>query len=180
AAAEERGKRGGALEALGTRVEAIERSQQAAARDDRAVRLALAATALNTAVERGGAFTAELSAVKSLGGDPKLIAALEPFAASGVPPAAGLARALAERGPWLRAPPRAGEGARARRRRTAEKRTRGRRVEAPAGSDAGAVVARAKVKASRGDIGGAASELGQLPPDARARAQAWITRVEAR
>jgi len=180
AAVEAMGKRVGALEALGNRVEAIERSQQAAARDDRAVRLALAATALNTAVERGGAFTAELSAVKSLGGDPKLIAALEPFAASGVPPAAGLAREFAELAPSLQASPAPREGVLARLQMNAEKLIQVRRVDAPAGSDAGAVVARAKVKASRGDIGGAASELGQLPPDARARAQAWITRVEAR
>jgi len=62
----------------------------------------------------------------------------------------------------------------------AEKLVQVRRIDEPAGSDAGAIVARAEAKASRGDIGGAASELGQLPPDTRARAQAWITRVEAR
>ena len=62
----------------------------------------------------------------------------------------------------------------------AEKLIRIRRVDEPAGSDAGAIVARAQAKASRGDIAGAASELGQLPPDTRARAQAWITRAQAR
>jgi hypothetical protein len=180
AAVEAMGKRVGALEALGSRVDAVERSQQAAARDDRAVRLALAATALNTAVERGAAFTAELSAVKSLGGDPKLIAALEPFAASGVPPAAALAREFAELAPSLQASAAPREGVLARLQMNAEKLIQVRRVDAPAGSDAGAIVARAEAKASRGDIGGAASELGQLPPDARARAQAWITRGEAR
>jgi hypothetical protein len=180
AAIEALGKRVGAMEALGNRVDAVERSQQAAARDDRAVRLALAATALNTAVERGGAFTAELSAVKSLGGDPKLIAALEPFAASGVPPAAALAREFAELAPSLQASTAPREGVLARLQTNAEKLIQVRRVDAPAGSDAGAIVARAEAKASRGDIGGAASELGQLPADARVRAQAWITRVEAR
>jgi hypothetical protein len=180
AAIEALGKRVGAMEALGSRVDAVERSQQAAARDDRAVRLALAATALNSAVERGGAFTAELSAVKSLGGDPKLIAALEPFAASGVPAAAALAREFAELAPSLQASAAPREGVLARLQMNAEKLIQVRRVDAPAGSDAGAIVARAEAKASRGDIGGAASELGQLPPDARARAQAWIARVEAR
>jgi hypothetical protein len=174
------GKRVGALEALGSRVDAVERSQQAAARDDRAVRFALAATALNTAVERGGAFTAELSAVKALGGDPKLIAALEPFAASGVPASAGLAREFSELAPSLQASTAPREGALARLQMNAEKLIQVRRVDAPAGSDAGAILARAEAKASRGDIGGAASELGQLPADARVRAQAWITRVEAR
>jgi hypothetical protein len=180
AAVEAMGKRVGALEALGNRVEAIERSQQAAARDDRAVRLALAATALNTAVERGGAFTTELSTVKSLGGDPKLIAALEPFAASGVPASAALAREFSELAPSLQASSAPREGVLARLQTNAEKLIQVRRVDAPAGSDAGAIVARAEAKASRGDIGGAASELGQLPADARARAQAWITRVDAR
>jgi hypothetical protein len=180
AAIEALGKRVGAMEALGSRVDAVERSQQAAARDDRAVRLALAATALNSAVERGGAFTAELSAVKSLGGDPKLIAALEPFAASGVPASAALAREFSELAPSLQASSAPREGALARLQMNAEKLIQVRRVDAPAGSDAGAIVARAEAKASRGDIGGAASELGQLPPDARARAQAWITRGEAR
>jgi hypothetical protein len=171
----------GALEALGNRVSALERSEQAAKRDDRAVRLALAATALNSAVERGDAFTAELAAVKSLGGDPKLTAALEPFAGSGVPSTAALAREFAALAPSLQAstapPP---ESVLARLQMNAEKLIQVRRVDEPAGSDAGAIVARAEAKASRGDIGGAASELGQLPPDARARAQVWITRVQSR
>ena len=180
-AVEDMGKRVAALEALGNRVSALERSAQTAERGDRALRLALAATALNTAVERGDAFTSELAAVKALGGDPKLIAALEPFAASGVPPASALAREFTELAPSLQAstaPPR--EGVLARLQTNAEKLVQVHRLDAPAGSDAGAIVARAQAKASRGDTGGAASELGQLPPDARARAQAWIARVEAR
>jgi hypothetical protein len=180
-AVEALGNRVSALEALGNRISALERNAQTAERGDRALRLALAATALNTAVERGGAFTGELAAVKALGGDPKLIAALEPFAASGVPPAAALAREFSELAPSLQAstaPPR--EGVLARLQTNAEKLVQVRRIDEPAGSDAGAIVARAEAKASRGDIGGAASELGQLPPDTRARAQAWITRVEAR
>ena len=180
-AVEDMGKRVAALEVLGNRVSALERSAQTAERGDRALRLALAATALNTAVERGDAFTSELAAVKALGGDAKLIAALEPFAASGVPPAAALAREFAELAPSLEAstaPPR--EGVLARLQTNAEKLVQVRRVDEPAGSDAGAIVARAQAKASRGDIAGAASELAQLPPDARAKAQAWIARVAAR
>jgi hypothetical protein len=180
-AVEDLGKRVSALEALGNRISALERSAQTAERGDRALRLALAATALNTAVERGDAFTLELAAVKALGGDPKLTAALEPFAGSGVPPAAALAREFSELAPSLQAstaPSR--ESVLARLQANAEKLVQVRRLDAPAGSDAGAIVARAQAKASRGDIAGAASELGQLPPDARARAQAWITRAQAR
>jgi len=180
-AVEDLGKRVNALEALGNRISALERSQQTAERGDRALRLALAATALNTAVERGDAFTPELAAVKALGGDPKLIPALELFAGSGVPASAVLAREFAELAPSLQAstaPSR--EGVLARLQANAEKLVQVRRLDAPAGSDAGAIVARAEAKASRGDIAGAASELGQLPPDTRARAQAWITRAQAR
>src|SRR5260370_10910730 len=79
---------------------------------DRSGRLAVAATALNVAVERGEPFTAELAAVRSLAADPNLVAPLEPFAASGVPTAATLARELAALMPSLLAtagpPPRGG------------------------------------------------------------------------
>ena len=56
--------------------------------DDARSRLAIAALSLRNAVESGAPFTAELSAVRALSGDAKTIAALEPFAQSGVPTAA--------------------------------------------------------------------------------------------
>jgi hypothetical protein len=167
------------LEALANRVTAVERSEKAAESGDRAVRLALAATALNTAVERGDAFAAELAAAKALGADAKLVAALEPFARSGVPSAAALARQLSELAPSLQASG-AREGVLARLQVNAEKLVRIRRVDEPAGSDAGAIVARAEAKASRSDIAGAVSELAQLPPDARAPAEAWVKSAQAR
>jgi hypothetical protein len=170
-----------ALEALANRVTAVERSEKAAESGDRAVRLALTATALNNAVERGDAFATELATVKALGADAKLVAALEPFARSGVPSAAALARQFAELAPSLQASgaaPR--EGVLARLQVNAEKLIRIRRVDEPGGSDAGAIVARAEAKVSRSDIAGAVSELAQLPPDARAPAEAWIKNVQAR
>ena len=72
------------VEALAARVAAVETSEKTAARGDQAVRLVLVATALKSAVERGDPFAGELAAAKALGADPKLTAALEPFAASGV------------------------------------------------------------------------------------------------
>jgi hypothetical protein len=167
------------LEALANRVTAVERSEKAVERDDRAVRLALAATALNAGMERGNAFAAELATAKALGADAKLVAALEPFAQSGIPSAAALARQLSELAPSLQpSPPR--EGVLARLQENAEKLVRIRRVDEPAGSDAGAIVARAEAKASRSDIAGAVSELTQLPPAARAPAEAWIKSAQAR
>src|SRR5438034_3779110 len=89
------------LEGLASRVTGVERGEKAVESGDRAVRLALAANALNAAVERGEPFATALATVKALGGDPKLVAALEPFAASGVPSAAALAREFSELAPSL-------------------------------------------------------------------------------
>jgi len=176
----------GEFETLANRVAGVERSEKAAekaaASADRAVRLALAATALNAAVERGDAFAAELAAVKALGADSKLTAALEPFARGGVPTSAALARQFSELAPALQQaaepPPR--EGVLGRLQMNAEKLVRIRRVDEAPGSDANAIVARSEAKAARGDLPGAASEVGELPPNARAPAEAWIKSVQAR
>ena len=176
----------GEFEALANRVAAAERSEKAAEKAaesaDRAVRLALAATALNAAAERGDAFAAELATVKALGADPKLLAALEPFARAGVPSAAALARQFSELAPALQQaaepPPR--EGVLGRLQMNAEKLVRIRRVDEAPGSDAAAILARSEAKASRGDLAGVAAELGELAPNARAPAEAWIKSVQAR
>ena len=64
-----------------------ELAKQAATASDRSARLALAAMGVRLSAERGEPYAAELGAMKSSGGDDKLIAALEPFAASGIPDA---------------------------------------------------------------------------------------------
>ena len=170
------------IEALANRVAAVERSEKAAESSDHAVRLALAATALNVAVERGDAFAAELAAAKALGADPKLLAALEPFARSGVPAAATLARQFSELAPALSqaAEPPSREGVLGRLQANAEKLVRIRRVDEAPGSDAAAILARSEAKASRGDLAGTAAELAQLAPNARAPAEVWIKSVQAR
>jgi hypothetical protein len=169
------------LESLANRVGAVEQSEKTAERNDRAVRLALAATALNATVERGDAFAAELTTAKTLGADPKLLAALEPFARSGVPAAATLARQFSALAPALQAagapPP---EGVLGRLQMNAEKLVRIRRVDEAPGSDAAAIVARSEAKAARGDLAGAVGELAELPPNARAPAEAWIKSAQAR
>src|SRR5262249_18563119 len=94
--------------------------------------------------------------------------------------AAVLAREFSELAPSLEppgAPPR--EGVLARLQMNAEKLIRVRRVDEPAGTDPGAIVARAEAKAWRGDIAGAASELDSLPPDVRARGKPPSTRAAA-
>ncbi len=171
------------LDALAERVAAVERREKSAASGDRAVRLALAAAMLAAAVERGAPFAPELATVKALASDPKALAPLEPFAGSGVPPAAALARELGELVPALAqaagVAPREG-GFLEKLQASAEKLVRIRPLEEIPGTDPAAIVARIEAKAARADIAGALAELGALPAAARAPAAAWIGKAQAR
>src|SRR5262249_62134430 len=69
--------------------------------NDRSARLTIAAEALRAAVDSGAPYQVELNAVKALGIDAKKTEALEPFAATGVPSAAMLARELEALAPAL-------------------------------------------------------------------------------
>jgi hypothetical protein len=178
------------LDALAARVAAVERSEKSVEAElakrpptapDRAGRLAIAASVLNAAVERGVPFAAELATAKALTADPKTLAPLEPFANSGVPSAAVLSRQLAALVPSLRAA--AGEAPREggvldRLAANAEKLVRIHPLQETAGSDPGAIISRIEVKATQNDIPGALAELAQLP--ARAPAEAWIKQAQAR
>jgi hypothetical protein len=62
----------------------------------------------------------------------------------------------------------------------AEKLVRIRPVDAPAGDDPTALLARIEFKAARGDVAGVLADLPKLPSDARVKAQAWMSKVEAR
>ena len=155
-------------------------SSAAAASGDRALRLAFAANALKAAVERGEPFAPELATVKALGADPATLAALEPFAASGVPSAGTLARELAELAPMVRprtAAPR--ENFLQRLQVNAEKLVRVRPVDEAAPADA-AGGARIDALAAQGDLAGALAELVKLPPSERAPAETWIKQAQAR
>jgi hypothetical protein len=178
------------LEALASRVDAIERGEKAVEAElakrtdsgDRPLRLAVVAATLKGAVERGDPFAAELAAAKALG-DAKALAPLEPFAATGVPTAAALARELAALAPALYqaagAPAREG-GFLDKLQASAEKLVRVRPAEEIAGTDPAAVVSRAEAKAARADLPGALAELAQLPAAARAPAEPWIKQAQAR
>jgi hypothetical protein len=181
------------LETFDQRVAKLERNDQALAAElakrsaaaesgDRAARLALAAATLNSAVERGEPFAAELAAAKALGADPKALAPLEPFAASGVPSADALGRELAALAPSLRpaAPPAPREGFLQRLQVNAEKLVRVNPAAEVAGDDAAAVVSRVEARAAQGDLSAALAELGKLPPAARAAAEPWIKKAQAR
>jgi hypothetical protein len=62
----------------------------------------------------------------------------------------------------------------------AEKIVRVRPAGEASGDDAPSVKARLETRAGNADIRGALTELSKLPPDARAPAQAWIKKAEAR
>jgi hypothetical protein len=179
------------FEALANRVAGLERSEKTVASElakrsaaesgARAVRLALAATALNSAVERGAPFAAELATAKALVSDPKALAPLEPFAAAGVPTAAALVHALVELAPALRqSAPAPSQGFLQRLQANAGSLVRIRPQEEVAGNDSAAIITRIEVKAAHADLPGALAELAQLPPAERAPAEPWIKQAQAR
>ena len=108
-------------------------------------------------------------------------APLEPFAATGVPRSAALARELSQlTGPMLNATgaPRDG-GILDRIQQNAERLVRIRPINETPGDDAATVVARADVKATHGDLAGAVAELGALPAGVRAPGAGWMKKAQA-
>jgi len=177
------------LDALQKRLAALEQSAKSARDDiakttatDTAVRLALSAAALRTAAVSGAPFAAELAQVQSLGGDDKALAPLTPFAVTGVPTRAALAEALRALAPAMlkasgvQAP--AG-GFLERLQANAGRLVRIRPVDAPAGDDAAALLARIEIAAANADIAGALADLGKLNDATRAPAQDWIKQARA-
>jgi hypothetical protein len=180
-------------EALTVRVAALEHAEHTTgqrieqsltgASADRAVRLAVVAGALRTAVERGTPFTAELAAAKGLGADASALAPLEPFAGGGVPNAEVLARDFDKLEPAMSAaaaPPSQAGGILGRLQANAERLVRVHPVGDTPGDDPAAALARAGTKAHRGDIAGALAEVEKLPPAAQAPAADWIKAAKAR
>ncbi len=179
-----------ALEPLQRRIAALEQSAQAARSEivqnstvDKAARLALSAAALGDAVTGGAPFAAELKVAQSLGADGKAIAALQPFAAQGVPNDKALAHDLSMLLPAMTK----ASGAQKmpsdfldRLQASAEKLVRVRPIDAPAGDDPSAVLARVELDAANADITGALADLGKLPDKVRAPAAGWMARAKAR
>lgn len=190
--ADRNGVERGAVEALGARIAALESAvtrladiavPQASRPDDTAARLAIAAEALRAAVERGAPYRAELTAVQALGADRDATAALEPFAAEGVPSARALARELAAMTPaleralgtppgdktfieWLES--------------SARRLVRITPVEAPPGTAPSAVVARIAFDATHDDIAAALADIAALPDAAKPLTADWVGKAQAR
>jgi len=177
------------IDALQQRLAALEQATKEArseiaktAAADSAARRALSATALQGAVVSGAPYADALAQVKSLGVDAKAVAPLEPFAASGVPSAATLIAELNAALPAMTkvtAPAPTG-GFLERLEANASRLVRIRPVDAPAGDDAAAVIARVEAAAAKADIAAAVTELGKLDAAARAPAQGFLDKAAAR
>jgi hypothetical protein len=182
----------GDLDALAARIAALENAvktlsddvkHQTASADDRAARLTVAAEALRAAVERGAPYQAELAAAKALGADQSATAPLEPFAGTGVPAAAALARELAALAPALQqaAEPAASNSSfLGRLESNAQRLVRITPVDAPPGNDPASVATRISVDAAHADIPGALADIAKLPDAAKPLAAAWVDKAQAR
>jgi hypothetical protein len=181
------------IEALANRIATLERNLTGVKAElgkdlsvesaDHAARTSVAAAALDAAAERGEPFAGEFAALQALGADPKVLAAVEPFAASGIPSAASLCGELLTLIPALNknegATARDG-GVFARLAAGAESLVRIRPIGDVRGDDPTAILARVELRAEKSDVAGALSELAKLPEEAQAPAQAWIAKARAR
>jgi hypothetical protein len=181
------------VEALANRIAALEKSTKSmgdeltrrAAEDagDRVERAAIAAEALRAAIERGDPYFSELATLRALGVEPKSLAALEPFAAAGVPRPDALADELKALTPAMLQAARGTtreSGILDKLRASAERLVRIRRVGDAAGDDPERVIARIEVKAANADLAGPLDEMAKLPEAVRAPAAAWMHKAEAR
>jgi hypothetical protein len=180
------------IEALSTRIAALERAAKAmeaqlAGRSgdgaDRSLRLVVVASTLNAAVDRGAPFAAELAAAKAAAPDPKLLAALEPFASSGVPTAATLTRELTALMPAVAkavGTSSRGGGILDRLKASAERVVSIRPIDETPGDEPAAIVRRIEIRAEQGNLNGAMAEMAKLPEGARALTREWVARAQAR
>lgn len=179
------------IDAVQQKLSSLEQAEQSARASIRqsaaaasATRLALAAQALRTAVTSGAPYAGELAQAKALGADAGKLAALEPFASSGVPSAATLAQALRGLLPQMQkiAAPRAQASGSflEKLQANASNLVRISPATAPSGDQPADVLARLEVEAAHNDIAAAASDVGKLPEAAQAPAKDWLARVKAR
>lgn len=152
-----------------------------AASADKLLRAAVAAQALRAAVERGDSYAAELAAAKALSPNAQAFAPLEVFAGNGLPSNMVLSRELSALAPAMTKPAAESTGGFLDRlQANAEKLVRIRPIDEAPGDDVNAVFSRAQAKTERADFPGAVTELNKLAPEARAPADAWIKKVDAR
>jgi hypothetical protein len=150
---------------------------------DAPLRVALVAVSLRMTVERSAPFAPELAAARRLSLDPKALAALEPFAATGVPTANALFRELSLLVPALSqaSTPATSEGGYLDRlQANAERLVRIRPVSPAPPDDATGSIGRLELAMAQRDVVATVAELDKLPEPARALAQAWRAKALGR
>jgi hypothetical protein len=158
-------------------------AEAAVPKPDEAMRYALIAAGLRSALERGEPFAAELAAAKTAGIDPALLTQLAPFAATGVPNVQELFRELGGLIPEMlkvSAPAAQDGGYLDRLQAHAERLVRIRPVGDQTGDDPATVIGRIERDMARRDLPAVLAELDKLPAPARAVAEAWRKKALAR
>ena len=143
---------------------------------------AIAADALDAALESGRPFSTELAALKSLGADPAAVEALSSRAAEGLPTVSQLRSGFeaAVASVDLTAPIPEATGTIDRLWQSARGLVEVRPTRPTEGADPGAVVARIRGALAAGDLKAALAEREALPDTLKAATADWATRAEAR
>lgn len=175
----------GLVGALETQVKQVgdQVAEASVPKPDEALRFALVAAGLRSALERGEPFTAELAAAKTVGIDPALLAQLAPLASTGVPNVQELFRELGGLIPEMLkvSAPATQEGSYLERLQAhAERLVRIRPVGDQTGDDPATVIGRIERDMARRDLAGVLAELDKLPAPAQAIAETWRKKALAR
>jgi hypothetical protein len=150
--------------------------------DDTPLRRALAASALDQAVQQGLPYAAALTTASKLSGGAPALKPLELFAATGVPSADALSRELLAQLPKLQPAHEdkpAANGWLDHLRNSASRLVRVTRIDTT-GADRAALLARLKTAAERSDLQQAENIVAQLPEQDRKALQGWLGKVHAR
>jgi hypothetical protein len=181
------------LDAVGARLAALESAgkmladqlaKTAAAAGAGDVRHAVIAMALDAAAQRGAPYGRELAALDPQIAGAAAIAALKPFAQTGIPTTSALAHEIAALAPEALAAVETSEqpegGFLDRLQANAERLVRVRPIAQQRGADPAALLRSVETKTQQGDVAGALAEAGRLPPAVRAPLEPWIQRAQAR
>lgn len=145
--------------------------------------LAISASALKAAIDRGDPFMTELETFAAISPDAAEIEPLRGMAASGVPSRTAIAAAFPDAAAAMIAAARTSDpnaGILDRLMSSAQSLVQVRPVGMVAGEDAPAIVARMEVAIEKGDYAAALSEYRALPEAARAAGADYAARIEAR
>lgn len=178
----EAGSNTAASDALTQRLAALETKVDQPGREE-AVAKALAASALKTAIDRGGPFTGELQTFSGIAGNDPAVQTLEKFAQSGIPSASDLVQKFPQTATAIlnaahQTDEQAGVGSRLL--SSAMQMVKVRPVGDVEGDTPEAIVARMEDKLRKGDLKGASSEWDALPQPARDASIAYKQTLDAR